>query len=147
MPLADATLFPPELTQLTPDAWTAPFWDAARNHRLVAPQCRQCSTFRLPPTPFCPDCRSQNTTWVELTGRGTIYTFTVARHPVLPELKDVVPYVIAVVCLEGAGGARLVTNIVGCNPDQVQIDAPVEVVWDDVTDGATIPRFMLAHID
>ncbi len=147
MSKTEASLFPPGLTELTPDKWTAPFWDAAREHRLVAPQCRQCLTFRMPPTPFCPNCRAQDVEWVQLSGRGSVYTFTVAHHPVVPELKDSVPYVIAVVSLEGAGDARLITNIVGCSPEAVQVDAPVQVVWDDRPDGSTIPRFVPAPVD
>jgi len=140
----NARVFPPGLYEIAPDAWTAPFWDAAKDHRLVAAQCGQCQTFRMPPTPFCPTCRSQDIKWTELSGRGTIYTFTVARHAVLPVLKDVVPYVIAVVSLDGADDARLITNIVGSDPDDIEIDAPVEVVWDDVSDEMTVPRFVLA---
>jgi uncharacterized OB-fold protein len=98
----------------------------------------------MPPTPFCPDCRSQDTEWVGLSGRGSIYTFTVARHAVVPALKDSVPYVIAVVSLEGAGDARLITNIVGCQPEEVEIEAAVQVVWDDLTEATTVPRFVLA---
>jgi uncharacterized OB-fold protein len=141
---AEAHVFPPGLYELAPDSWTAPFWDAAKEHRLVAPRCRQCGTFRMPPTPFCPECRSQDAEWVELSGRGSIYTFTVARHAVLPALKDSVPYVIAVISLEGAGDARLITNIVGCQPEEVEIEAAVQVVWDDLTDATTVPRFILA---
>jgi uncharacterized protein len=147
MSKAEAGVFPPGLPELSRDRWTAPFWEAAKEHRLVAPRCSQCLTFRMPPTPFCPNCRSQDIEWVRLSGRGRIYTFTVAHHPVAPALKDSVPYVIAVVSLEGAGDARLITNIVGCSPEAVQIDAPVGVVWDDQPGGTTIPRFELAPVD
>lgn len=133
--------FAPELAATFPDAWTSPFWDAAREHRLVAPRCGACGTFRLPPTAFCWKCRSQDTEWVDLPGRGTVYTFTVARHALTPAAQDATPYVVAVIALEGAGGARLISNVVGVPCEEVTIGMPVEVVFDDVTPTSTIPRF------
>ena len=66
------------------DAVTQPFWDAALQDRLVVPRCVHCGTFVLTPQPFCFNCRGQGSDWVELPGTGTIYTFTVVRHPLLP---------------------------------------------------------------
>jgi len=57
---------PPDLVDLHPDPWTEPFWLAARDHRLVAPRCRFCGTFRMPPTGFCRKCRQQDVEWVDL---------------------------------------------------------------------------------
>ena len=108
---------PADLYHLNPDQWTEPYWKAAQEHRLVAPRCVSCLTFRLPPGPVCPTCRSQDVNWIELSGKGVIYTFTVVRHAPVPSLTDSVPYVIAVVSLPDAGGQRLITNIVNCDPD------------------------------
>ena len=124
-----------------PDAWTAPFWAAARRHQLVAARCTGCGRFQVPPTGFCPGCRSRSVEWIELSGQATVYTFTVVRHPVVPSEIDTVPYVIGVVCLPDAGNAKLMTNIVDCDPDTVAIGQHVEVVWDDVDPEVTIPRF------
>jgi hypothetical protein len=70
-----------------------------------------------------------------------VYSFTIVRHPVTPELSDSVPYVVAVIELDDAPGARLFTNIVECDPDTVVIGQAVQVVWDDAADEVTIPRF------
>jgi uncharacterized OB-fold protein len=132
-----------ELAQLAPDALTEPFWAAARQHRLVCQLCSSCGTWRLPPTPVCHVCRSFDAEWETLAGTGRIYSFTVVRSSPVLALAGNVPYVIAVVELDDAPGVRLVTNVVGCHVDAVTIDAPVGVVWDDVSDAVTIPRFAL----
>lgn len=130
-----------ELFSLNADQWTGPYWAAAREHRLVCAQCAVCGQFRMPPSPFCPGCRSQELFWTELPGTGSVYSFTVVRHSPVPELSSSVPYVIAVVALDGAPGARLITNIVSCDPDTVEIDQRVKVVWDDLNAGLVVPRF------
>jgi len=132
---------PAEIANISVDSWTEPFWVAAREHKLVCARCASCGTFRMPPTPFCPNCNSQDTEWPELSGRATVYSFTIVRHPVTPELAANVPYVIGLVDLDDAPGARMFTNIVDCDPDTVYVGQPVQVVWDDVADGVTMPRF------
>jgi uncharacterized OB-fold protein len=140
--MTDARIdFDPSLSRISPDEWTRPFWDAAREHRLVAARCGECGAFRMPPTALCWRCRSRAIEWVDLPGTGTVYTFTVARHPLTPEARHAVPYVIAVVALDSAEGARLITNVVGIAPEEVAIDMAVEVVFDDVTEDTTVPRF------
>ncbi len=128
---------------LSTDAWTKPFWDAAAEHRLVAPRCVDCGHFRLPPTPFCPQCRSQKIDWVTLSGRGTVYSYTVVARAVLPDMEANLPYVPAIVELEGAGGARLISNVVDVPVEAVRVGSAVRVVWDD-EGGPTVPRFTLA---
>lgn len=139
-----AGALPAEFAEIGPDSWTEPFWLAAREHRLTIPKCVNCGTFRFPPGPFCPECLHQPVEQVEVSGAGTVYTFTVARQGVVPVLADYVPYVVAVVELDGAPGIRVIGNIVESDPDAVEIGSRVEVAWDDVTDEVTIPRFQLA---
>jgi uncharacterized OB-fold protein len=130
-----------EIASISPDAWTAPFWSAAREHRLVAARCTECATFQVPPTGFCPTCRARSVEWVELSGEATVYSFTVVRHAVVPSEVGTVPYVIAVVTLADADNAKLMTNVVDCDVDSVAIGQRVTVAWDDIDDEVTIPRF------
>ena len=74
-------VFPTILDETYAVPMTQPFWDAAKEDRLVAPRCMTCGTFRLPPAPFCWVCQAQEVDWVELPGTGTVYTYTVVRHP------------------------------------------------------------------
>ena len=134
---------PADITGLQPDVWTAPFWEAALEHRLVAQQCTACSEFRMPPAPFCWNCQSQDAQWVDLPGTGSVFTFNVTRQALIPQLKDYVPYVVAVIDLDGAPGARFVSTLVDVDPEEVRIGARVRVFWDDVHERTTIPRFEL----
>jgi hypothetical protein len=79
--------------------------------------------------------------WVELPGTGVIFTFTVTRKALLPALAELVPYITVVVDIDDAPGVRLVSQLVGQDPDTVSIGQKVEVVWDDVRPGVTVPRF------
>lgn len=132
---------PAELIGLTPDEWTEPFWAAAREHRLVVPRCVNCNTYRFPPSPFCYVCRTQDIEWVEQTGHGTLYSFTIAWHPILPDVSDSVPYVPAVVELPNTGGVRIIGNLFDVTPSQVVIGMKVELVWRDIDDMVTVPTF------
>jgi uncharacterized OB-fold protein len=135
---------PDFMANIAPDVWTAPFWEAAGEHRLVAPRCVACGAFRMPPGPFCWQCRTQAVDWVELSGRGTVFTFIIARRALIPQLADAVPNVVAVVDLDGAPGCRLVGNVLGIEPEAVSIGLPVVVEWDDIDDRVTIPRWIPA---
>jgi uncharacterized OB-fold protein len=130
-----------KLFSLNADVWTEPYWAAARALRLVCQRCAACGRFRMPPAPFCSACRSQSTEWVELPGTGSVYSFTVVRHTPIPEMRSSLPYVIAVVALDGAPHARLVTNIVECDPSAVAVDQRVRVVWDKLGNDVVVARF------
>ena len=134
---------PSELFTLVVDQWSEPFWNACRDHRLVVPQCSECGLTRFPPGPFCPACRSQDITWLELPGTGTIYTYTVVSRSITPEMDDSIPYAPAVVQLDGAEGRRLITCIVNTPVERIEVGARVRVWWEDREDGVTVPRFVL----
>jgi uncharacterized OB-fold protein len=132
---------PAEWIKIQPDQWSKPFWTAASEHRLVCGQCVDCKTYRMPPSPFCPRCRSQEVHWQELTGRGTIFTYTVIHHPVLPMLSRSVPYAVAAVTLPDAGGVRLLGNLVGVDSEDLAVGMEVRVEWADLDAGFSVPRF------
>ena len=134
---------PDALVTIVTDSWTAPFWDAARDGRLTCAQCGNCQRFRMPPSPFCPNCRSQEIVWPALPGTGTIFTYTIVERAVLPGTEGNVPYVVAVVDLDGAPDTRLITNIVDSDVDAVAIGARVSVIFDVMEGGAAVPRFVI----
>ncbi|MDE8654520.1 Zn-ribbon domain-containing OB-fold protein [Novosphingobium album (ex Liu et al. 2023)] len=143
--MPEIALAPPtDLFRLETDRWTAPFWEAAAQGRLAVPRCGACGTFRLPPTPFCPACRSQALDWVTLSGRGTLYAFTVVRRAGLPGMEGHIPFVPAVVELPDADGARLVTNIVDTPIAEIRIGMSLALVWRRTADGTQVPRFCAA---
>jgi uncharacterized OB-fold protein len=134
---------PADVIGLSPSPSTEPFWEAAAEHRLVLPRCTACGTFRLPPSPFCWKCRVQDVEWVDHDGAGTVYSFTVIRHAVIPQVRDALPLIAAVVELPGTGGCRLIGNVVDCEPEAVRVGAPVTLDWYDVREGTSIPVFRL----
>jgi uncharacterized OB-fold protein len=120
---------------------TAEFWDATTNGRLLLARCDRCGTVIWYPKMYCPECGALSVTWTEASGAGTIYSFTVA-HRGPGAFGEAVPYVIAYV--ELAEGPRVLTNIVGCAPDQVSIGLPVRVVFRDTGQGSALYRFELS---
>ena len=86
-------------------------------------------------------CRSDAADWKQLSGRGEIYTYTIVHRPIAAGQS--VPFVIAVIALEGAGGLRMISNVVGAPPDAIAIGAAVELVWEDMSAELAIPRFRL----
>jgi uncharacterized protein len=135
---------PADMISLTPSPSTLPFWEATAEHRLVVPRCTVCGTSRMPPAPFCHACRAQDVEWIEHDGNGTVYSFTVIRHAVVPDMKQALPLIAAVVALSGTDGCRLIGNVVDCDPEIVHIGAPVTIDWYDVREGVTVPVFRLA---
>jgi uncharacterized OB-fold protein len=134
--------FPDAMPPPLANAVTLPFWQAAAEHRLVVQRCNDCGRTRLPPAPLCPACRSSASDWNELSGRGEIYTYTIVHRPVAAGQE--LPFVIAVIALDDAGGVRMISNVVGAAPDDVRIGAPVELVWEDMSAELAVPRFRLA---
>ncbi|ETB35558.1 acyl dehydratase [Mycobacterium avium subsp. hominissuis 10-5606] len=136
-----AGTIPGEHIRIAVNAITEPFWSAAKERRLVAPQCGDCGTFRLPPTPFCPNCQSKAVNWVELSGAATVYSFAVVHgFPGIPDLT-LVP---AVLDLPDAPGARLVSNVVDAAPEDVKIGTRLRVDFTPITDGWLLPVFRVA---
>jgi uncharacterized OB-fold protein len=136
-------VFPTVLFDTYADPMTQPFWDAAKEDRLSVPRCTNCGTFRMPPSPFCFNCRSRDIAYVDLPGTGTIYSLTVVRHPLHPDLADACPYVSGVVELDGTqgAGARMLVNIIDCDPDAIHIGDKVEIVFEHVSEEMSTPRF------
>lgn len=121
------------------DEETRGYWEACRRHELVLQRCGQCRTLRYYPRTVCPECLSDEVRWERMSGRGTVYTFTVTYQNQAPGFRDELPYVLAYVTLDE--GPQMLTNVVGCKPDEVEIGMPVEVTFEDVNDEIAIPRF------
>ena len=120
------------------DPESAPYWSAAHEGRLVVQHCQRCATHQLYPRDRCLSCRGP-VEWVEASGGGTVYSFTVIRQNHTRPFRDQLPYVVALVDLEE--GPRVMTNIVGCEPEDVHIDMRVHASFEAVSDQASIVLF------
>ncbi len=123
----------------TPDAATGPYWAAAQEGRLVMPRCNDCGKYHFYPHPLCPHCNSAKLEWVEVSGRGKLYSYTVVHRAPSKAFADEVPYVVAVV--ELAEGPRLMSNLKGCAPEQAKIGMPLRVAFRKLSESVTLPVF------
>jgi uncharacterized OB-fold protein len=131
--------FPDGMPPPLADATTLPWWQAAAEHRLVVQRCTECEHTRHPPAPVCPECRSVDADWREVPGSGEVYTYTSVHRPIAGGQE--LPFVIAVIGLEGSGGLRMISNLVGVDPGEVTIGMSVQVVWEDMSADLSLPRF------
>ena len=123
-----------------PTTATQPFWDGCRRGELLLPWCLACGRPHFFPREFCPLCLATTLEWRRASGRGRVWSHSTVRLSFWGRaFDDALPYVVAIVELDE--GVRLVSNVVGCPPDQVHIGLPVEVVFDAVTPELTLPRF------
>jgi uncharacterized OB-fold protein len=123
----------------------AAFWEAAREHRLVAQRCASCRRLRHPPRPMCPHCRSLDAELVELSGQGTVYSFSIIHYPPTPFFD----YPVLAVLVDLDEGIRLVSNLVGVDPASIEgtslVGARVAVGWVSADGDAELPVFHLAE--
>ena len=115
------------------------FWTSGREGVLRIVRCQDCGYYIHPPSPRCPKCLGENVEPSPVSGRGRVYTYTVNQRAWSPGLE--VPYVIAIVQLDEQSDLRLMTNIVGCDADQVAIDMPVHVEFRSEHGEVYVPVF------
>lgn len=127
----------------TPEHDTVPYWDAAREGRLLIRRCRECGEAGFYPRPFCPSCWSADVEWEEASGRATLYTFSVIHQNELPPFAGWLPYVAAIVELEE--GPRMMTNVVDCDLDALAVGMALEVTFREHSDTITAPVFRPAR--
>jgi len=114
------------------------FWRGGEQGELRFLRCTPCGTYVHPPAPVCPECLSREIAVEAVSGRGVVATFTVNHHPWIPGFDP--PYAVAIVELEEQAGLRLTTNIVGVEPDRVEIGMRVRVVFEE-RDSVWLPLF------
>ncbi|WP_181782658.1 Zn-ribbon domain-containing OB-fold protein [Pseudonocardia pini] len=124
-----------------PSPVTRPFWAACARHELTIQRCGGCSSAVFYPRPVCPVCGSSRLDWVAATGRGTLYSYTVARRATHRRLADRVPYVIAIVELDE--GPRLTSTVIGTDPADLAIGVRLQVDFED-DETVSFPVFRVA---
>jgi uncharacterized protein len=128
---------PPAVTEET-----EPFWNAAKEGRLVVERCTSCGAYGFPPRGICRSCRSRSLEWAEITGRGRVYSFTVNYQRWMPDLE--VPYAIVLVEWDDYPSVRIPGRLRGCPPEEARIDMEVDVGFEPGPGGFSIPSFLAA---
>ena len=124
-----------------PDFDAEEFWAGCNRGELMMQRCAACRKFRWLPRPMCPLCNSLDREWVKVSGRGKVYSYTVITHPVHPGALSRVPYNVAQVQLEEDPDLILVTNLMGLKNEEIRIDIPVQVVFEEHEPGVKLPKF------
>ena len=122
-----------------PSKWSQPFWDNTKKHKLTLKKCKDCGHIDHPPYLYCTNCSSDNSEWVEASGKGKLVAYAVNTYMVPFPFWDDMPYVVAMIELEE--GVRMISNIVECNHDELKNGMALEVVFDDVSDEFTLPKW------
>ena len=118
---------------------TRPYWDGARDGKLMLQRCTGCRAVIHYPRPWCPQCWATDLEWFEASGRGNVVTFTVVHQAPFPSYTENVPYVLAVIRL--AEGPQMMANVLGIEPARMRIDLAVRVVFEERSDGFRVPQF------
>ena len=116
-----------------------PFWDGAKQRRLVLQKCSDCANVWYPIGPACPACFSMKFEWSEMSGRGELHNYVVYHKAWTPWLEKQVPY--AVIQVELEEGPRLTTNLLECDIAHIKIGMPVEATYQDITEEITLVQF------
>lgn len=119
--------------------WTKAFWQGTKQGQLLIQVCDDCQSKIFYPRQYCPECWSGNLKWIEASGKAKVYSFTTTLDMVEPKFWDDLPYVLALV--ELVEGIRMMTRIVGCDPDDVQIGMDVKVVFKNLNEECALPMF------
>jgi uncharacterized OB-fold protein len=121
---------------------TAPFWEATRHGRLALQRCTACARFHHPPVPLCPECHSSSFEYAPVSGRGTVYQYTLMRQARVVGFEDLVPYACLVVEIEEQPGVFVVGNLVEANPASARVGMDVELRFEPYgDDGLQLPQF------
>ncbi len=119
------------------------FYGWCRKRELRFQHCTACGAWRHVPRELCAACGSWAWEWAPSSGRGTVFTWTVAVRAMHPAFQRVVPY--AAVVIEMEEGVRILSTVTDCPPDELVIGMPVTVAFDDVTPEVTLPTFRRAR--
>ena len=122
-----------------PSLESLPFWDGCRRHELLLSRCNNCGSHWFPPSIICPECLSEDWDWAASSGRGTVFGYGIYRRLYNKAFEEEMPYVVAVIQLEE--GPRIESNIINCPVENVTIDMPVKVTFEDVAEDYTLYKF------
>ena len=126
-----------------PDELSSPFWQTAKEQRLVIQRCGACGYYNHPPRPYCDACTAPGLRFEAVSGRGTVYTFTVMHQRDVAGFEEDAPFINIVVELAEQPRLLMVSNLPIADRAKVKIGAPVQVEFEDRGDGVVVPQFRI----
>ncbi len=122
-----------------PSKWSQPFWDNTKKHKLTLKKCKDCGHIDHPPYLYCTNCHSDSSEWIEASGKGKLVSYAINTYMVPFPFWDDMPYVLAMIDLDE--GVRMISNIIECDHDKLVNGMDLEVVFDDVNEEFTLPKW------
>lgn len=122
------------------DSDTRPYWEGLAQGELRIQRCASCSRAVFYPRSLCPHCHADNLSWIVASGRGTIYSYTVA-HQAFGMFAEETPFIVAIIELEE--GVRMMSRIIDAPRERVAIGLPVQVTFERAGENITLPYFRL----
>jgi len=122
-----------------PSKWSRPFWENTKQGKLTLKRCKDCGHMDQPPYLYCTNCMSENSEWIEASGKGKLKAYAINVYMVPFPFWDDMPYVVAMV--ELAEGVTMISNIVECDHDKLKNGMDLEVVFDKVSEEFTLPKW------
>jgi hypothetical protein len=121
----------------TPD--TATYWEGCRNGKLMIQRCSACGHYQFYPRLLCTECMSAEVESIQASGCGKVVSYTIVRQAISQAYAADVPYVVALIRLDE--GPTMMSNVIGCDPEQVEIGMPVEAIFEKWSEEITVPKF------
>lgn len=134
-----ATEFPFSIAH---DSDSQPYWDGIARGELRIQRCDSCSRAVFYPRSLCPHCHTNKLSWITASGKGTIYSYTVA-HQAFGAFATDAPYIVAIIELEE--GVRMLTRITETPRERVTVGAPVQVTFVELSAEITLPYFRVVE--
>lgn len=126
------------------DSYNRPYWEAAKRHELVMQYCKDCGHYQFPPSSLCQQCLGENIGFKKVSGRGKIWSFNVFHQRYWTSFGEDIPYNTIWVQLDE--GPFMISNLVGVKNEDIKVDMAVEVIFDDITEEWTLPKFKVASL-
>ena len=126
-----------------PSKWSRPFWEGTKQHKLLLKKCKRCGYIDHPPYLYCTSCMGEECEWIEASGRAILYAYAVNTYAVPFPFWDDMPYVLALIELKE--GPRMISNIIDCDIKDLKNGMELEVVFEDVSEDITLPKWRPAR--
>lgn len=121
---------------------TKPYWDGLNEGIVKLQYCGSCDKHIFYPRSHCPTCLTQQLDWKEISGEGTLHTFTITSQPTAPHFADEVPQMLAMVDLDV--GVRMTSTLTNVEPENIKVGMRVKPFFDTLSDDVTLLRFQPA---